>query len=126
VSGARRFALLVIDDSLADRQLLRRALEPHGVEVVTVASGIEGIEAAQHHRPDAVVCDWNMPGLDGKDVIEVLRSQPGTRRIRIIVLTGDSDPVLHRHALDLGADDVVVKPGDVRALADSVLAACGF
>lgn len=122
----RPFKLLVIDDCLADRRLLRRALEPHNIDVVTVESGIEGIEAAQHHRPDAVVLDWNMPGLDGGEILRVLRANHRTQRMLLIVLSGNDDPAFQRRALGLGADQVILKPTGIEELATAVIEACGL
>lgn len=122
----RRFSVLVIDDSLSDRMLLRAALAPYDIEVLGVASGIEGIEAAQHHRPDAVVVDWHMPGLDGAAIISVLRANPRTRRVRIIVLTGSDEPALRQQAEALGVDDFIIKPPSAGQLATAVLSACGI
>ncbi|MGZ4411145.1 MAG: response regulator [Gaiellaceae bacterium] len=80
--------LLLIDDNEADRYLVTRSLTRLGHEVRTAASGAAGLEAARSDPPDVVIADLRMPGIDGFDVLEQLRSDPATREIPIIVHTG--------------------------------------
>lgn len=119
-----RKTVLYIDDNVADRVLLRRALQGQPLIVLCVDSGVEGIEAAQHHHPDVILLDLQMPGLDGREVITVLREKPQTADIPIVVVTGNDDPRLGPELLEMGAAAVLVKTGDIRRLTELVLDAC--
>lgn len=113
--------ILAIDDDVNDRVLLRHALARRGLDLLAVESGIEGIEAAQHHRPDAILLDLSMPGLDGPEVIRILREHPETASIPIVVVTGFNDATTENMVIDLGADALVVKRPDYDALVTEVL-----
>ncbi|WP_322799054.1 response regulator [Thermoflexus sp.] len=83
--------VLVIDDSEADRQLIRRVLERMGgYQVLEASGGQEGTAMAQRERPDLVILDLMMPEMDGFMVVEALKGDPATRSIPIIVLTAKS------------------------------------
>lgn len=83
--------VLVIDDSEADRQLIRRVLERMGgYRVLEASGGQEGTALARRERPDLVILDLMMPEMDGFMVVEALKEDPTTRSIPIIVLTAKS------------------------------------
>ena len=100
--------ILIVDDDRAVRDSLRRALELHGYDTDTAPDGIEALNAIQRERPDAMVLDVNMPGVDGFGLTRRLR-QDGID-LPILMLTA-RDAVPDRVAgLDVGADDYLVKP----------------
>ncbi len=113
--------ILVADDSAVTRELVRRALDQEGIEVDEAADGEEAIAAVLARRPDVVLLDISMPGMDGLAVLTRLRE---TGNLPVILLTArgaDSDRI---RGLDLGADDYVVKPfspGELAARVRSVL-----
>jgi two-component system, OmpR family, KDP operon response regulator KdpE len=99
--------VLVIDDEMQIRRLLRVALEGNGYRVFEAASGQEGlIEAAQRH-PDAIVLDLGLPDMDGVAVLQRLREWSQAPVLVLSVREGEDDKV---SALDHGADDFVTKP----------------
>ena len=99
--------VLIVDDDQKVLDMLRRTLTYDGYDVVTAADGLEAIQLAQEQRPDLVVLDWRMPGLDGIDVARRLKAADGTP---ILMLTA-RDAIDDRVAgLDAGADDYLVKP----------------
>ena len=99
--------ILVADDDQKITDMLRRTLAYEGHQVVTAADGREALAKAQAQRPDLVVLDWLMPGLDGLEVARRLRAADATP---ILMLTA-RDTVEDRVAgLDGGADDYLVKP----------------
>lgn len=99
--------ILVVDDDPKLVDMLRRTLVYDGYQVITAANGSEALAKAQSHRPDAVVLDWLMPGLDGIEVAKRIRSADSTP---ILMLTA-RDAIEHRvEGLDSGADDYLVKP----------------
>jgi two-component system, OmpR family, response regulator MprA len=100
--------LLVVDDEPPMRAALKRALELGGFEVALAADGAEGLSSAAEIRPDLVVLDVLMPGVDGLEVCRTLRA--GGNRTPILMLTA-RDAVADRvEGLEAGADDYLVKP----------------
>ena len=99
--------VLVADDDPQILKALRIILGAHGYDVFTARDGRAAIDAAAHDRPDVIVLDLGMPGLDGIAVIEAVR---GWTTTPILVMSGRSDTAGKVDALDAGADDYVVKP----------------
>lgn len=100
--------ILVVDDDPSVTGLLRRGLALEGFTVDTAASGEAGLAAVWARRPDLVILDIMMPGLDGLAVLERLRTaDPG---LPVLLLTARDAPVDQVRGLDAGADDYVVKP----------------
>jgi two-component system response regulator MprA len=99
--------ILVVDDDRKLVDMLRRTLAYQGFQVATAADGLDAIDTAQRERPDVVILDWMLPGMDGIAVVRALRA---TDAIPILMLTA-RDAVEDRvEGLDSGADDYLVKP----------------
>jgi DNA-binding response OmpR family regulator len=99
--------VLVVDDEPQIRRALATNLRARGMEVDLAETGEEALELAARHRPDVVILDLGLPGIDG---VEVVRGLRGWTTVPIVVLSvrdAESDKVL---ALDAGADDYVTKP----------------
>jgi len=106
--------VLVVDDERTIRDALARALRAHGYEVAVAADGGQALQMVGVLRPDAIVLDVMMPGLDGLDVTRRLRRQGN--RIPILLLTA-RDAIGDRvEGLDAGADDYLPKPYDLEEL----------
>ena len=108
--------ILVIDDEKDLIELVRYNLEKEGFLVNGALDGEKGLEIAFQERPDVVIIDLMLPGIDGLEVCRFLRSDIRTAQIPIIMLTaksGESDRIL---GLELGADDYVTKPFSPREL----------
>jgi len=101
--------VLVIDDSATLRDELTKALEPAGYIVLTAASGEEGLQVAADQRPDAVLVDGMLPGIDGATVIRRVRLDAALRGIPCLLLTASDDKGSELRALDAGADAFVQK-----------------
>jgi len=99
--------VLIADDNQKVVDMLRRTLIYEGYEVVTALDGYEALAQAQAHRPDVIVLDWLMPGVDG---LEVARRVSKADRIPIIMLTARDALEDRVMGLDSGADDYLVKP----------------
>jgi two-component system KDP operon response regulator KdpE len=99
--------VLVVDDEPQIRRALRTSLEAHGYEVVTVATGEEGVVAAAEAQPDLVLLDLGLPDMDGTEVIRRIRAFSDVPVIVLSVRELMTDKVA---ALDAGADDYVTKP----------------
>lgn len=104
-------AVLVIDDSLAMRSLLRRILNGSGFEVIEAGDGIEALECLQRRDDiEAVLVDWNMPGMDGCDFIRTVRAAGTYRNLQMMMVTAESELEQIATALAAGADEYVMKP----------------
>jgi two-component system, OmpR family, KDP operon response regulator KdpE len=99
--------ILVVDDEVEIRRALKTGLSDHGFEVEAAASGEEALAAAAARRPDIVLLDLGLPGLDGFAVLTRLREHSRAAVIVLSVMADERDKV---RALDLGADDYLVKP----------------
>jgi DNA-binding response OmpR family regulator len=112
--------VLVIDDEAPIRLLCRVNLEAEGVEVVEAADGPAGIEAAERERPDVVLLDVMMPGLNGWSVAERLLENEKTRDIPIVFLTARADIRDRARGMDVGGLDYITKPFNPVELASLV------
>lgn len=102
--------VLVIDDEAPIRLLCRVNLEAEGMHVLDAENGTVGLELARQERPDAVLLDVMMPGLDGWSVAEELLRDEETRRIPIIFLTARADVRDRARGLGAGGLDYITKP----------------
>src|SRR5215510_1981944 len=107
---AKRRTALVIDDDEVMRLLVQESLAGIDVDVVAAADGESGIAAFERARPDIVLLDVVMPGLDGYAVCERLRASPSGARTPILMITGLDDDDSIARAYDAGATDFVTKP----------------
>ena len=102
--------VLVIDDEAPIRLLCRVNLEAEGVAVLEASDGRAGLERASTERPDLILLDVMMPGLDGWRVAEQLLEQPETHNIPIIFLTARAEFRDRARGLDIGGVEYVTKP----------------
>jgi DNA-binding response OmpR family regulator len=112
----QRTCILVVDDEQDLVWALQHALCAEGYEVLTACDGVQALAVARRHRPDLVVLDIAMPGLNGLHVCQELRQDPAAAAIPILFLTVRSDIEQRVKGLDAGSDDYLVKPFDVREL----------
>jgi len=99
--------LVLIDDEAGLRNVLGEILASAGHEVVLAADGADGLAAVRRERPDIVVCDINMPGLDGYGVLRAIRADPETASLPFVFLTSEAAV---RAGMLSGADDYLMKP----------------
>ncbi len=114
--------ILIVDDELKIVEICRDYLTASGFKVVSVDTGPLGLAAARRDRPDLIVLDLMLPGLDGLDVCRCLRQDARLKDIPIIMLTArveESDKLV---GLELGADDYITKPFSPRELVARVRA----
>ncbi|MBX3014616.1 MAG: response regulator [Caldilineaceae bacterium] len=102
--------ILVIEDDPMILKLIFQTLQRSGYEVITAMNGSEGLRIAQENHPNLVVLDISLPGLDGYQVCQQLRSAPATASLPIIMVTAMSRPADQRRGFELGADDYLPKP----------------
>src|SRR3989454_5236036 len=117
ITKARVMAkILVVDDEPDAVELVEFNLKSAGYEVVTAADGSEALKKARAHSPDLIVLDLMLPEVDGVEVCKILRRDPATSGIRVIMLTAKAAEIDRVLGLELGADDYVTKPFSPREL----------
>lgn len=102
--------LLLADDSATIQKVVNLTFEDEGVEVIGVGDGDAAIERFFDDRPDIVLADVNMPGANGYEVCEKIRSVDGFRDVPVILLVGSFEPFNEAEAIRVGATDVLKKP----------------
>jgi DNA-binding response OmpR family regulator len=102
--------VLVIDDEAPIRLLCRVNLEAAGMKVREAGDGVVGLAAAREERPDVILLDVMMPGMDGWQVLEELLGDEGTQDIPIVFLTARAERRDQARGLELGGVDYVTKP----------------
>ncbi len=108
--------ILVIDDEPDVVQLIEYNLKSAGYDVVSAADGREALEKARTLQPDLIILDLMLPEVEGLDVCKVLRRDPGTAGIPIVMLTAKASETDRVLGFELGADDYVTKPFSPREL----------
>src|SRR4051812_45038923 len=111
-----RATVLVIDDEKDLLELVRYNLEKEHLDVITASDGQSGLEIGLKHKPDLVVLDLMMPGMNGLEVCKQLRADARTGRVPIIMLTAKAAETDKIVGLEMGADDYITKPFSVREL----------
>ncbi|MEX0285675.1 MAG: phosphate regulon transcriptional regulator PhoB [Paracoccaceae bacterium] len=105
--------VLVVEDELAQREVLAYNLEAEGFRVARAEHGEEALILVDEDTPDIIVLDWMMPHLSGIEVCRRLKMKPETRNIPIIMLSARTEEVDKVRGLETGADDYVIKPYSV-------------
>ena len=113
---------VIVDDEQAIVDLVRYHLEKEGMLCFDAADGDTALKLAREHRPDLLVLDLMLPGVDGLEICRLLRRDQNTASIAIIMLTAKAEEVDRIVGLEIGADDYVVKPFSPRELVARVKA----
>jgi DNA-binding response OmpR family regulator len=117
---ADKTKVLVVDDEPNIVQTLRDRLEMNEYKVITACNGKEGLEAALQEKPDVILLDVIMPIMDGHEMLEALRRQPGGEEPSVIMLTARSQTQDISRANACGIDDYIVKPFDLSELLEKI------
>ena len=110
----QRGLILIVDDERDLRTLLDFNLRQAGYDTSQAATGAEALARARSVQPEVIILDLNLPDVSGTDVCRLLKGDPQTRRIPILMLTARGAEADRIHGLELGADDYVAKPFSVR------------
>ncbi|PQQ66144.1 response regulator [Acetivibrio saccincola] len=112
--------ILIIEDTEFMKKLISDVLKEAGYEVVTASSGEEGLQKVREEKPDLVLLDVVMPGMDGFEVCRILREDESNNLMPIIMLTAQENEDHKLEGLELGADDYIIKPFNSRELVSRV------
>ena len=115
-----KYTVLAVDDENDVLLIVKTALQAEGYNVVTAVDGPDALEAAAEHKPDAIILDIMMPGMDGFEVLDKLRDNSETVDIPVIMLTGLSERDRMREALERGTKYYIVKPFEFQDLISKV------
>jgi DNA-binding response OmpR family regulator len=108
----RKPKILIIEDDEYSAEAYAHLLDASGFEASWADDGTTGYEKAKQIRPDAILLDLSLPGIDGHKLIEMIRSDADLKSARILVVTG-RDRTEAQSAIDLGADSCLIKPVDL-------------
>ncbi len=114
--------ILIVDDEEDILEITRYNLSREGYQVICVTSGEDALKKARSEIPNLIVLDLMLPGLDGLEVCKLLKNDPKTSHIPIIMLTAKDEEADIVTGLELGADDYITKPFSPRVLAARVKA----
>ena len=106
----RRSRVLVVDDTDSVRALFQKLLASDGHDVMSAATGDAALQMVQQQRPDVILLDIAMPGLDGLEVCRRLKSDPITRLTPVVLITGRTDISDRIRGIEAGADEFLSKP----------------
>lgn len=108
--------ILVVDDEKDIAELIRYNLKNEGFSVIEAYDGEAAIKMVKTQRPDLLILDLMLPGMNGIDVCKAIRANPETAHLPIIMLTAKADEVDKIIGLEIGADDYITKPFSVKEL----------
>jgi len=112
--------IMIVDDSPTDTHQLKKILEKNGFTTLTAADATEGIEVAKRERPDLILMDVVMPGLNGFQATRELSSDPETSSIPVIIVTAKDQQVDRAWGMRQGARNYVTKPVTEGALLELI------
>ena len=108
--------ILVIDDEVDVVKLIEYNLKDAGFKTLSALDGESGLQMARDHKPDLIILDLMLPGVDGKDVCKELKKDKETETIPIVMLTAKTSELDRVVGLELGADDYITKPFSPREM----------
>jgi len=117
--------ILVVDDEIYIVHILDFSLGMEGYEVVTALDGEQALEKAHAEHPDLIVLDIMMPKLDGYETCKMLKADPATKDIPVILLSAKGRNVDQKIGFEVGADDYITKPFSPRKLVERINALLG-
>ena len=120
MQNSRKPRILIIDDNASFRELLGIMLSNEGYSVEVAEDAVEGGKAMLAAHPDLVICDIDMPFMDGLELVSALRADPSTASLKVILLSGRKDVETLTKAEQLGVLDYLIKPVTRERLLESV------
>lgn len=112
--------ILLADDSLTIQKVVELTFADTDFDVIAVSSGDELVAKLAEVKPDIVICDIIMPGRDGYDVCQEIKSSPDSLHLPVILLTGTFEPFDRDRALAVGCSEIITKPFEAKRLVEAV------
>jgi len=112
--------ILSVDDSKAIRMVIKRVFRPFQCELHEAGNGEEGLMVASREKPALIILDYNMPVMDGVEMLRHLRADPELKRTPVIMLTADGSIEIINTVARLGVRDYITKPFEDAQLLDKV------
>ena len=111
---------LTIDDSRTIRKIIGRALKNFACKIVEAANGIEGLAVAAREKPDIIILDITMPGMDGYETLKKLKGDAEMKTIPVVMLSAEGSRDMVTKIAKLGVHDYIVKPFSQEAIVESL------
>ncbi len=112
--------ILLADDSLTIQKVVELTFQDTDYSVIAVSSGDKLLEQLPQCNPDIVICDVIMPGRDGYEICQEIKSSPNSLHLPVILLTGTFEPFDRDRALAVGCSEIITKPFEARKLVEAV------
>jgi two-component system alkaline phosphatase synthesis response regulator PhoP len=112
--------ILVVDDEINITQILEFSIGAEGYEVITAMNGEEAVDKARRELPDLIILDIMMPRIDGYEACRILKANPLTKNIPVVLLTAKGRDIDKRLGYEVGATDYIVKPFSPSKLIDRI------
>ncbi len=115
--------ILIVEDEFNMRMLLKETLdefEDKGVELLLAENGKDAIETIKTEKPELIILDLMMPGMDGFEVCNIIKNELGMRDVYVLILTADGQEFNKRKSIEVGADILMTKPFDPDEIAEKV------
>jgi two-component system alkaline phosphatase synthesis response regulator PhoP len=112
--------ILVVDDEVNITQILEFSIGAEGYEVIAAQNGEEAIDKARREQPDLIILDIMMPIIDGYEACRILKANPLTKNIPVILLTAKGRDIDRRLGYEVGATDYIIKPFSPNKLIDRI------
>ena len=113
--------VLLVDDSRAIRRIISEIMKQVGFEVSEASNGLEALQQLEEQgAPDLVLVDWNMPHMNGLDLIKAIRANPNYSDLPLMMVTTETEQERMALALMAGVNDYVIKPFDKAAIVDKL------
>jgi len=112
--------VLLVDDDEMYCEIIKGMLADEKISLTAVDSGTKALEYLQTHKPDVILLDYKMPGLNGIIVLKNLNNNPELRSIPVIMLTGDNSREVVSESMKAGANEYIIKPGDPKTIMSKI------
>lgn len=113
--------VLIVEDDSDSQYIYRIFLDHHGFEVLSAGTSQEGIRLARESKPDVILMDVSIPGMDGWTTTRLLKREPGTSSIPVIVITAHAFPEHRERAREAGCDGFLSKPCELARIKEEIL-----
>jgi len=112
--------ILVIEDNAGNLELIRVVLEMAGYEVIGAENADDGLTSAYQNRPDLILMDMHLPGLDGYEATRILKQDPKLKDVPVIAVTAICGLADEKKLIEYGCNGYINKPVNTRTLADQI------